>query len=362
MTMRAVRGFDHETAVADLATNGTTFINGGGSINFVSGRTSGGKAIQFGAGYHYGILAVPLNAVVSSGTEVFIGGAATGVSGSGDTFFCIGVESPEGQLHAYVLFNGTNIIAYRAAPGETYFTEGSPTSLGSVVYAFPAGWTRIEVGIKVHATAGEIHVRVAGSATDILTVTGANTLGDTNSGMSGIAFAAVGSPSNTLISSNTGATWDDMYCCDSAGTVNNNFLGEGLVTTCFATADNTVQFARLSGGSNFAMVDETAMDSDTTYNASATAGQSDLFAHGGVATTFNIRAAQITNASRKDAAGTCSLANIISSNGIDETGATNPLATSYYYFSDIAELDPSTGAPWTVSGFNSTLIGYGRVA
>ncbi len=70
--------------------------------------------------------------------------------------------------------------------------------------------------------------------------------------------------------------FDDLYICDSTGTINNTFLGPINVYTLFPNGDAAVQLTPSTGTDNYAMVDEVPVDSNTTF-VQGTGGQSDLY-------------------------------------------------------------------------------------
>jgi len=356
MTARIIRGFDHENSLADLVTGGVA-ITSNSTINFVAGRY-GGRAITLPS---EAMLIFPLGVAVASGSSVWVG-LATGVKPPDAYSYatCICAVNGEGRVHCYVLITNTQVLIYRqTANWGGCVNPPQDTLLASIDTPLFAGNVFIFVAVEfiIGATAGEVHVRVNGETADFLAVTGANTLGDTASGYSTVV--AIGLSGTTY---SQGGQVDDFCAQDTAGSYNNSWPIERQVLTGWATADSSVEFTPLSGTTNTPMIDETAMDSDATYNVSATAGQSDLFTHTQVVPNYVISAVQITNASRKDASGAATLANIISSNGTDDTGATNAMISTYAYYSDISETDPATGAPWTAAAHNASLMGYGRVA
>jgi hypothetical protein len=363
MTLRVMRGFDHENNYIDLATNGVAVAADGSSYpTRVAGRFGGG-ALQFGyqggaaanSGYSFPLAG---GTVVASGSPLYCGGAAENPG------LIFGVRSPGGGMHCGIEITSTAITAYRFG-GEnlvqTPFTVGG-TNIGSVTYTWPSsGWLYVECEfIVAGGTGGSVVVRLGGSGTPILNVTGVNTLGDTSSGNSGMAYLYTGTGHDRGTYLGPNPSLDDMYCCDSAGSANNSFLGERQIVTLFPTSNGTVQFTPLTG-SNWQEVSETTFDGDTSYNYAGSSGLSDILNHGTLSSSFStINGVQLTVGARKDSSGTADVANVLVSGTHTVDGTSLVCTTSYQYQCDIFEQDPNTSAAWTVSGVNSAQIGYTR--
>ena len=76
-----------------------------------------------------------------------------------------------------------------------------------------------------------------------------------------------------------GNAYDDVYICDTTGSVNNNFLGELTVEHLRPASDDTAQFLGSDANStdNWALVDEAGTYNGADYVASSTVGQRDLY-------------------------------------------------------------------------------------
>ena len=133
--------------------------------------------------------------------------------------------------------------------------------------------------------------------------------------------------------------------------------GRSIQTT--VNADVEADWTRLSGGSNYLMVDETTCDDDTTYNSTSTIDARDLFSLAGLG--FNpdaIHAVQLIYAARKDDVATRVVQSILKSDSEEVLGAENYLTTNYTWSGHIFELDPNGDIPWTKESVEALQIGY----
>ncbi len=124
-------------------------------------------------------------------------------------------------------------------------------------------------------------------------------------------------------------------------------------------ADDAVQFTRLSGASNFNMVDEATIDSDTTYNYSDTPGQKDKF--GLTDPTFVSDyvwcVSQVTTA-RKEESSTQTIQNILDKGGTEYASANIFLATGYTINYTHNRTDPATTLAWDPADIAALKSGY----
>lgn len=242
---------------------------------------------------------------------------------------------------------------------------GAPTDGGDgVVIATSAnnawaggGWLYVEVGSIIDSTTGSVEVRVDGKT--VLTYSG-NTQKTANAWMDNIYVRAT----------NSGVSLDDFYYCDSTSdpgaNPHNTFLGDCRVATLFTVggAGTTQWSPSPNTNANWQNVEETSMDSDTTYNYTSTAGDEDLYNFQALPTGIPlIYGVQVVGAWRKDDAGARQGKQALRSGTTEVYGSTFSLPdTSYSYFSDIYILDPNTTADWTVSAVNALSAGPNLVA
>lgn len=350
MALYFYEGFDNELNSADLL---QFVFPVGATITLGSSGTrwGTGKYLQLTASGSGGSCTIVLPATFSAG---FLGIAAQLANTASTSSYSIGVyDSANSTVQMVVQFlnDGTGTIkVYRG-------TATSGTLIGTQVGAFSGSiqsWRHVALGVVISATVGTCTVQVEG--TTVATFTGLN-----NKGSAGATFSHLYFTTNATLNT---MNIDDLYFCDPTGAAPlNTFLGDVRVETPMPTADDVVQFTHLSGSTNFAMVNETAMDSDTTYNSSNTPGQQDTLAHAALTgSPTTIFAVQVVNAMRKDDVATHTAKAVMKSNVTTVFGATVGIASAYTYQKDIFTVDPDTGLPWTTSGVNACKTGYNLVS
>jgi hypothetical protein len=336
MSIVFVEGFDYYAATVTAATSvaGKWTINSGTSAALVSGRF-GGLAFEHAGStqrlltrtvpatstlaFGFAIKIVDLNAIDASRQLVEFRDAGTGIQ------FGIGIDTSK------------QIFIYRAAIG-TVLATGTGAALTE------NAWHYIEVVGTIHNSTGAVTVYVDGAS--YVSVSGTDTQGQAGSTMDTIrmvACAATSAEPNHFV-------WDDIYYCDTAVA-----LGECRVDTLRPSADTAdSDFTPSSGGDNFAMVDETQADGDTTYVASATATDLDFYTMGNLPVSpATIHAVQITMLARKDDATTRALRTKIRSNGDVANGATSAMSSTFQFFDDLHEQDPDSAGAWTAPAVNA---------
>jgi hypothetical protein len=218
----------------------------------------------------------------------------------------------------------------------------------------------IEVGAKVDNSSGYVTVKMNGVV--LKSVTSVDTQSTANAWFDVVDFQ----PSPLDLFRIAQIDLDDIRYNDTAtgpgGFAADGFLGDARVATSFVTGNNAVQWSPLSGSNN-QMVDEVAMDSDTTYNYSSNAGDEDTFAFQPITNTIGIiYGVQLTFAARKDDAGSRVVKPVLICGGTTDYGADHSLPDTYAYFSDVWILNPDTAANWTRTEFNALAGGYNLVS
>lgn len=113
-----------------------------------------------------------------------------------------------------------------------------------------------------------------------------------------------------------------------------------------------------SGSDNFSRVAEIPPDDDTSYVASATPGDRDLYAMAPLGVTpLAIFGLQQTAVARKDDAGDRALSLVLKSG--DQVAVASPavLGSSYAFIEAMHEQDPATGEAWTSAAVDVTQAG-----
>lgn len=342
MALLLMEGFDQMNGAADL---GAVFQAGNIlSIGSASSRWGSGKYMILGnGGSNLGFQ------LANGSANVFVGFAfqpavETGWACSTTFYDNTGVA----QVTIALNVAGSFSVRLGAINGTVIATSG-------VVVSSITNWNYYEFGVVIGTgTTGSVIARVNGAT--VYTLSGINTKNSTTTGnVSSVGFSQTGY--------NASYKFDDVYICDNTGAApNNTFLGDVRVQTLFPTANDAVAFTPLAG-TNWASVSETAMDSDTSYNVSATVGAQDSFLHGALLTTpTTIFAAQVSSAARRDDAGPRTMKNVLLSGTATGSGATVVMSPSYTYQRDIFPTDPNTGLAWTAPAINASRHGYNLVS
>jgi hypothetical protein len=112
---------------------------------------------------------------------------------------------------------------------------------------------------------------------------------------------------------------------------------------------------------NYACVDETTADGDTTYVSDSTPGDIDTYAFADVDASATVYGVQTNLYARKDDAGTRQIAPVVRQSGTDYVGTTVTLGSSYSFYSQIYNQDP-TAADWTAAHVNADEFGVKEIA
>jgi hypothetical protein len=270
----------------------------------------------------------------------FIAGVA--VYGDDDSARCIEFRSDSGATtHITVTLDTDRYVRIRRGShvGTLLATSAEQLPAG-------AGYHYVEAKVPLDDAAGEVEVRIDGSTTPIVSFTG-----DTkNAGTKTVL------DSLTLFCQTTGGVqmyWDDIYLCNGAGAINNDFLGDCSVATVVPTATTVANWVGSDGNSvnNEALIDELAF-STTDYVASAVAGAVDHYTMGDVPAGVDIKGVCATIQAFKTDAGARSLrARLVS--GASNAQKDLVLGTSATFLQIISDTDPDTAAAWTEAGANA---------
>lgn len=361
MSLQLLEGFSHyQITTTNLAlkswilASSITPING--SVNWGSdtGRVSG-TALQMTIGA--GVTSGPTS---MSTTKILPGSYTTAVLGFAFkpvTVVAPAIVRPIANLSAggattiAVGLNGSRQLILINNAGTIVATGTTVLSVGS--------WYFIELRGFINGASGTGEVHLNG-ATEITSTTG-------NYGSSNIdriifqcsAQESGGSFSDGIIS----ADFCDVYVVDTGGSTNNTFLGDMAVYTLYPSADGAhTQWTPDTGTAHFSRVNEhtgTYPDNDVSYVADSTSGDRDSYVYDDlVPLTGNVYGAQTNLWARKDNASLRQLKAVVRRSSTDYDGtAIATLGTTYADFTEIRETDPSTSAPWTISGINNAEFG-----
>lgn len=333
MALRFIDSFDHY-ATADInqkysSTSGTVAVSAG------NGRRSTSSL-------RCGLTGNVVRVIDSQGTWVVGFAIKFAALGSGDVAFLIIQDGGSTQVDIRLRADGT-LRATRN--GTALATSTSALSANTTYY--------VETKVLISDTVGTVEVRVNGSSTGWINITGQDTKNTANSTANSIVINGATSGGST--------DFDDYYICDGAGSVNNDFLGDVRVDCYMPNGNgNSSQLVGSDGNStdNYLLVDEASQDGDTDYVQSSTVNNKDTYAFTDMShTPSSIFGTQLNMIAKKDDSGTRSICSVVRSGGTDYDGDTQALGTTYSDYRQIRETDPATSAAWTRTNLNSAEFG-----
>lgn len=340
MTLRFMDGFDYYATDAEVGLKYDAWAGAGFYVNMLpSGGRRGGGCIQF---YSQGGYA---RKTFEDQTKWIMGFALKMEVMPTSTTQCIRFIDSAGDTQCTLAISTSGaLMAYR---GTTSLLATSAMSL------LANAWQYVEVEAVIHDTTGSFKVRV--DEVEVINVTNVDTKNNTPVGARTIQFGGGGSAVNF--------DYDDLYILDGLGTTNNAFLGDVRVDALLPNgAGAHTDFTPVGGANNWDNVNDAAMDSDTTYNTSATVGATDTFTFSDLAAVSGtIYGVQANLMARKDDAGTGSMKPIVRLNSTDYEGTELTMSDSYINKITVFEQNPDTVAAWTQADINGAEFGY-RVA
>jgi hypothetical protein len=246
-----------------------------------------------------------------------------------------------------------NIRAQRPgmSPGETFATPAAIGEGGLNPRLLDNTWHFLEMELVLgDGTAGRFRLLKDGD--EIMNLVGIDTRGSvTDTDLGRVYLQANGDP----FSNPAGVDFDDFFVKYDDATA----IGGVKAKLQSMTADQAVQFARLTGASNSAMINEISADSDTSYNSSNTVGHKDIFEMQDITETpTKIHAVQVSIAAKKDDAGDRTIRPLLIQGATTSPGVDHYETTDYTWNRQIWELNPKTGAPWTKADINAMKVGY----
>jgi hypothetical protein len=151
---------------------------------------------------------------------------------------------------------------------------------------------------------------------------------------------------------------DDYYICDTNGTYNNDLLGDLKVVTVYPNAEGSLlQWTPSSGSIHYTLLSEATPNDDTNYVYTSTVGATETANFQDVNLVGSILGIMHTACIRKDDAGTRTAALICKVGPNVYEGDEISIGNSYTFLKQIREVDPSTGLPWSITGFNAAEFG-----
>lgn len=349
MSLVLTEGFDYlaPTTPADLLKRGWIVTTGGLVVASGSGRRGTKGAQLYSSGWG-GYKVLPGNYTTVIAGIGYIRNAATGstphqILGFFDT--AAGISS----AHIGVRLNeATGCLSVVRGNGTILATDTLALAVGQFYY--------IELKVLFHASAGAYELRVAGvtrlSGSGVQTTNSANAYA--NAIMLGGNSSNYGSGADSIT-----CTFDDIYVCDTSGSVNNDFLGDCRVDFVLPTSDGYYSdFTPSTGTDNYATVDESSPNtadyaSSNVFNAKDSYGMQDLTSLLDPA-VFGVQPVYLMNTNYE---GSRHVAPLVRSGGVDSEGSASVPGTTSRYFSGIFELNPNGSVSWTQSSVNAAEFG-----
>jgi len=235
-----------------------------------------------------------------------------------------------------------NILATRN--GTTLGT--STNTLASNTYHY------VEVKVTISDTVGVVVVKVDGVTW--LNLSSQDTRNGANATADRMRFQMTVNSINQDIC--------DLVIMDTSGSSNNDFIGEARVKPILPDgAGNSAQFTP-SAGSNYANVDDSAPDGDTTYNESSTVNHVDSYTFANPGLGGTVMAVQYNVHARKTDAGTRQIAPVVRISSTDYVGTTLTLSSSFTQQRQVYNTSPASSSGWTESEINGAEFGIKVIA
>lgn len=228
-------------------------------------------------------------------------------------------------------------------------------------------WYHLGIRVRVHATLGELEVRLNGGPV-IGPLTGVNTT-HVNGLWSGLIHSfSIGGNDNAII-------FDDLVVMDDVddglddprlpgGGGFDKFLGQ--VEVVVKRPNNpglSADWTPVPAGANFQNVDDIDSDGDTTVNRAdgLAVGASDLHQMEDLLPVEDVLAVQSLIALRKTEEGTATVGRLVHDAGVTTVGTPFAAPTTYTYLHTIEPTLPD-GATWSRARWDAIQYGYRRLA
>jgi len=354
MTLLYATGFDLYTTYADAsAQDGWAITQTGNNagpptqtIQTTNGRFGGGCLAGNNASNNGSILSKrTMGTLGTGGIHTFLGAAILMPVGSGGTNPVGLFDGASNQIGIDVLSDGT-IAVIRGAVNIGQTAAGVFT-LGTYHY--------LELDVVIGSgTSGSVTVRL--DAHTVLTLSATNTQATANASWSVLMLASAANSFDLRI--------DDVYVCDSNGSVNNTFLGDVSIKALFPNTNGANSGFTRTGGSasgNYTAVNEKPNDGDTSYVASTTPSTIDTYKYPTLPLTVSaVNAVQARAVARKDDAGIRHITaryRHTDNTEADFSATDGNLTSTYTSVVQIQELNPRTGVAWTTGDLSGGEFG-----
>jgi hypothetical protein len=263
--------------------------------------------------------------------------------------FTVFPDSTKSSMYYKLANNDGDQIKFKVDwQGKLYiFIAGSTltyTSPSQVI--FLNTWHYLEVECTLNAGAGVLNVYLDGVS--LYSATGlSNKVGSTSTVIDAVR---VGIDTGNGGTGEMGTVdYDDLYIKDDV-----NRLGERRVQNLYPASDVSVAWSRLSGASNYLMVNEAQVDGDTSYIYASSVGNTDTYTFDTLAgTPAVIDGVQMSCYAYKTDAATRKIALQVKSGATTSDGSDITLTASYGRLLRLLNLDPNGSISWTYLSVNA---------
>lgn len=278
----------------------------------------------------------------ASGTKFGVGGAfycpaLPGVAGS--TFLFNFQDNNAGSQVQIRLDTSGTISAWQGVFAGALLGMSS----GPVVPA--KAYTHVEAAVFCATSGGSVEVRVNGVT--VISATGVNT--------NPTGYGSLAQVAGQTTFSDSGFQLDDLFAWNGDGVLNNDFLGDKKVYTVVPNADTAqADWTPSSGSAGWAMISNIPPVDASNYIQAENAGELSVFGLGNLpGTVVSIAGVVIATRMWKTDAGSSHVTPGMLSESANADGDNHSITSAPTYWHDVFEVDPATGALWTVAGFNA---------
>lgn len=267
--------------------------------------------------------------------------------------FHVWLNSANRYLVAFVAGDNTAIVLEVTSTGglKVWRLDASDVQLGSTVATtkFKNGrWLWVEAKVYTDNSAGTVEVRLGGHT--VFTFTG-----DTQSSKTGMPNYTDSVGFGYRMAS-SGIRLDNLYVCDSTGSVCNDFLGQIRIQRFNPNADGDFsQWTPSAGGGHYALVDDDSSDDDSTYLESAVSGDRELWGYTDASNLGTIRGVNVLTLVRSTDVRAVDAKTLAKSSSETENTA-QTILSDYAYLDRLMQEQPGGGA-WTQTALNGYQFG-----
>jgi hypothetical protein len=325
MTMLFVDGCQYNaaltekwSAVTSTSYSTTTARTGNRSIRLGGASVSGVLTKTFGSSY--GTLSVAFGGYVGTGGLCRV----QLLDSAGAIQMTVNIPS------------GGAISVYRGSETGTLLGSGGSITFGS--------WFHLELDATIHDSTGAVDVYLNGAS--VISLSGVDTKNTAIAGATSVRFTGPNAFSNPYL------YIDDVVISDTYAQI-----GAAIVQTLYPTGAGATTQWTPSAGANYAAVDETTGDGDTTYVSTSTLNNIDTYTFGDLtANSGAVLAVAVNIVGRADAGGSPQVTPVLRPGSTDRLGTGVAQTATYANGQSIWESNPDGGS-WTEAAVNASEAG-----